>query len=189
MRLRNTLVVLAAAGLLAGAGQARAQAVDRVNPGDQLQVVVYAGGEKQEDFMAVVTPDTTITCPLLGIVKVAESGTAQIAADLVTAYGHGYYVDPQVLVTVKETGGKIYVLGEVRNPGIFLLRDGPTALSACVLAGGFTDFAAPRQVKVMRVENGKPKVIKVDLTRVKRGKARDLTLRDGDRLEVPRRLF
>jgi polysaccharide export outer membrane protein len=93
------------------------------------------------------------------------------------------------LVSVREHGGKIYVLGEVRNPGVFPLRDGPTALSACVLAGGFTDFASPGRVKITRIEDGKPKLIRVDLIRVKRGKARDLILRDGDRIEVPQRLF
>jgi polysaccharide export outer membrane protein len=90
---------------------------------------------------------------------------------------------------VKEYGAKIYVLGEVKRPGIFALRDGPTTLSACVLAGGFTDFASPRRVKITRLVDGKPKLIQVDLIRVQRGKAQDLPLRDGDRIEVPKRWF
>jgi polysaccharide export outer membrane protein len=176
--------------LLAGAAGAWAQAVsDAVGPGDILDITVYAGGEKQENFTATVSPDRTIACPLLGVWKLDGAGTAEIAEKLRAAFAKGYYVDPQVLVSVKEHGAKIYVLGEVRHPGIFLLRDGPTVLSACVLAGGFTEYASPKRVRVTRLEDGKPKLIQVDLTRVKRGKAHDLTLRDGDRIEVPPRFF
>jgi protein involved in polysaccharide export with SLBB domain len=190
MSLRNSIALMLAAGLLAGAAEVRAQAVsDAVGPGDILEITVYAGGEKQDEFTATVSPDRTIACPLLGVWKLDGAGTVEIAAKLRAALAAGYYVDPQVLVSVKEHGAKIYVLGEVRHPGIFLLRDGPTALNACVLAGGFTDYASPRHVKITRLENGKPKLIQVDLIRVKRGKAHDLPLRDGDRIEVPQRLF
>jgi len=94
-----------------------------------------------------------------------------------------------VLVSVKEHGARIYVLGEVKHPGVYLLTDGPTLLSACALAGGFTDFAAPQRAKLARSDGGKLTYITVDLMKAKRGKAQDVRLRSGDRLEIPRRLF
>jgi polysaccharide export outer membrane protein len=184
------MILVTLAGLMAGAPAARSQSnSDIAEPGDVLSITVYAGGEKQEDFTATVSPERTITCPLIGVWKLEGTGTAEIAARLAAALSRGYYVDPQVLVSVKEHGAKIYVLGEVKHPGIFSLRDGPTTLSACVLAGGFTDFASPKRVKITRLVDGKPKLIQVDLIRVQRGKAHDLPLRDGDRIEVPQRWF
>jgi protein involved in polysaccharide export with SLBB domain len=190
MRLRRPIALMMLVGLMASAPEVRPQpASDAADPGDVLQITIYAGGEKQEDFTATVSAERTITCPLIGVWKIGDGGTAEIAARLGTALAQGYYVDPQVLVSVKERGAKIFVLGEVKSPGVFPLRDGPTALSACVLAGGFTDFASPRRVKITRLVDGKPKLIQVDLIRVRRGKAHDLPLRDGDRIEVPQRRF
>ena len=57
------------------------------------------------------------------------------------------------------------------------------------LAGGFTDFASLKKVKVTRTVNGHPKAVSVDLTRVMQGKADDPPLLRSDRIEVPQRRF
>ncbi len=190
MRMRILFVLAAAAGLALSAGPARSQATGAiVGPGDVLQITVYAGGDKQDDFAATVSAQGTITCPLLGEFKLGAMETSGIAASLQAALAKDYYVDPQVLVSVKEHGGMVYLLGEVRRPGAYPLGDASTALSACAMAGGWTDFASPRRAKVTRIEDGKPKLIVVDLLKVRQGKAADLPLQSGDRVEVPRRLF
>jgi polysaccharide export outer membrane protein len=160
-----------------------------VEPGDVLQIEVYAGGEKQNDFSVTVSPDLTIICPLIGSVDVDSTGTTGISSRLRAILARDYYVDPQVMVSVKEHAAKIYVLGEVKHPGIYALSDGPTLLSACALAGGFSDFAAPQRARIARSENGKMRFINVDLMKAQRGKTEDVRLRGGDRLEIPRRLF
>ena len=190
IHMRILIVLLAVVGCMATSTALVAQTGSQsVGPGDVLQVEVYAGGEKQQDFAATISPEGTITCPLIGEFKLAGTGTTEIASELRVALARGYFVDPQVLVSVKEYGGRVFVMGEVRRPGLYALRDGPTALSACVLAGGFTDFAAPRHAKITRVEGGKSKLIVVDLMKVKGGKAPDPMLRAGDRIEIPPRLF
>lgn len=164
-------------------------ATESLEPGDVLQIEVYAGGEKQNEFSATVSPEHTIVCPLIGSLEVDSTGTQGIGEKLRAILARDYFVDPQVLVSVKEHGGKIYVMGEVKHPGIYSLSDGPTLLSACALAGGFTDFAAPQKAKIARYEDGKLKYITVDLTKAKRSKTEDVRLRGGDRLEIPHRLF
>jgi polysaccharide export outer membrane protein len=190
MYMRFPGVVLLLAALTAAATAAPTRPVsEAVEPGDVLQIEIYAGGEKQSDFSVTVTPDRTIICPLIGSVEVDSAGTMEIGAKLSALLARDYYVDPQVLVSVKEHSAKIFVLGEVKHPGVYLLSDGPTLLSACALAGGFTDFAAPQHAKLARTEGGKLKYINVDLMKAKRGKAEDMRLRGGDRLEIPHRLF
>ncbi|MCI5179114.1 MAG: hypothetical protein D3911_07310, partial [Candidatus Electrothrix sp. AW3_4] len=39
---------------------------------------------------------------------------------------------------------------EVENPGMFPYRPGLTALNACVMAGGFTESAAPERATIIR---------------------------------------
>ena len=80
---------------------------------------------------------------------------------------------------------KIYVGGEVKAPGIYLYQPGLTALRACLLAGGFTDYAAPNRTQVIRRQGDEQVIIKIDLNAVKKGKAADVTLQPGDRIEVP----
>ena len=160
-----------------------------VGVGDILQVTVFAGGEKQEDFVATVAATGTITCPLLGEVTVKGLTTDEVAKLLRATLAKDFFVDPQVLVTVKEYGGQVYVTGEVKNPGAYGVKDGLTVLHACLLAGGFTDFASLRQVKLTRVVNGQPKTALIDVVKVRQGKEADPLVAGGDRLEVPRRRF
>jgi polysaccharide export outer membrane protein len=92
-------------------------------------------------------------------------------------------------VSVKEYGGQVYVMGAVSRPGAYGFQEGLTALRACLLAGGFSDFASLRRVKISRLLEGKSRTITVDLSKVSKGKAEDPALIRGDRIEVPRRGF
>ena len=183
--------LLAGLLLLAGAGLPAAAAVGPiVNPGAVLDIAVYAAGKKELEFTATVAPDSTIMIPLAGTTKVGGLETTKVSQRLQRLYGKDYFVDPQVLVNVKEYGGRVLVSGEVQRPGIYPMGIGLTALSATVLAGGFTDFASAGRAKVVRtMRNGRTEVLKVDLGKVLKGQVPDLVLRDGDRIDVPRRLF
>ncbi|HEY2956555.1 MAG TPA: polysaccharide biosynthesis/export family protein [Candidatus Eisenbacteria bacterium] len=160
-----------------------------VEQGDVLVITVYAGGEKQDEFTDAVSVNGSITCPMSGPVQVAGLAIPEIAARVREVLARSYYVDPQVLVSVKEYGGRIYLLGEFKRPGIYPVSDRLTVLSAVALAGGLTDYAAPRKLRLTRVEGGKTRVRPIDLERVMDGKAEDLALRSGDRIDVPRRGF
>jgi polysaccharide export outer membrane protein len=181
------MTVLALALLLR---QASAEApASPVVVGDILQVTIFAGGEKQEDFTATVVASGTITCPLLGETKVAGLTTDEIAKQLRAMLARDFFVDPQVLISVKQYGGQVYVTGEVKQPGAYGVRDGLTVLHACLLAGGFSDFASLRQVKLTRVVDGQSRTAVIDVVKVRQGKQPDPLMASGDRLEVPRRRF
>jgi protein involved in polysaccharide export with SLBB domain len=177
--------------LLVVGGEAAATTVTPVlNPGAVLDISVYAAGKKELDFTATVQPDSSIMAPLVGTTKVAGLDAARVSSRLQRLYDKNYFVNPQVLVNVKEYGGRVLVSGEVRQPGIYPVGQGLTALSATVLAGGFTDFASLSRAKIVRTaKNGRTEVVKVDLGKILKGEVPDLALRDGDRVDVPRRLF
>ncbi len=79
----------------------------------------------------------------------------------------------------------IFIEGEVKNPGMYPYRPGLTALNACVMAGGFNEFSAPNRTKIIRANGQEKEVLKVDLERVKNGKAADVPLQPGDFIQVP----
>jgi polysaccharide export outer membrane protein len=80
---------------------------------------------------------------------------------------------------------KIYLEGEVKNPGAYDFQPGITALNACTMAGGFGTFAAPNRTKIIRVKGGDTEIIKVNLNLVQEGKIPDVELKPGDRVHVP----
>ena len=87
--------------------------------------------------------------------------------------------------TLNLAESKIYVDGEVKKPGVYDYQPGMTAMSACIIAGGFDRFAAPNRTRIIRKEGKKQVVIEIDLDKVKRGTAPDVELKPGDRVHVP----
>jgi polysaccharide export outer membrane protein len=81
---------------------------------------------------------------------------------------------------------RIMVLGEVRTPSVIPFREGMTTLDAILSAGGFTQFANPNNVVVVRKEGNEVTNIEVRLKDViKKGKvSSDLPLKPGDRIVV-----
>lgn len=80
-------------------------------------------------------------------------------------------------------GHRVYITGQVSKPGAYDYQEGLTALNLCLLAGGFTDSAAPNRAKVIR-DNGE-KTFKVNLNKIKKGEAVDFELEPGDRINIP----
>jgi len=161
-----------------------------IGAGDVLQITIYAGGEQQESFITEVSAAGTITIPLLGQLSTDNLLPAGLSERLIQRLSEGsYYVNPHVIVTVKEYAGKVYVNGEVGRPGAYSVRDGLTVLNACILAGGFSDYAALSRVKVFRSVKGNTQLFKINLKKVQKGEQPDLLLRPGDRIEVPHRRF
>jgi len=160
-----------------------------IGVGDLIQVIVYAGGEEQENFTAEVSTKGKITSPLLGEIVAGGLRPSELARRLTDRLGRDYYVNPQVVVNVKEYADRVQISGEVLHPGAYSIRGGLTALNACLLAGGFTQFAALNRVVVIRNSKGRPQIIKINLGKVQKGKKPDLMLQAGDWIDVPHQKF
>ncbi len=80
---------------------------------------------------------------------------------------------------------KIYVEGQVVRPGVYEYQPGLTALSACIMAGGFDKYAAISRARIVRMVNNKQKIIKIDLKEISKGKVKDVPMKPGDRLHIP----
>jgi polysaccharide export outer membrane protein len=87
--------------------------------------------------------------------RTAEGGSNTIAVDLNTPL----FPDDTVVVAPSE---KVYVTGEVTRSGGLPYEDGLRLHKAITLAGGFTDKADKRAIKVTRVAQGQAQVIQAD---------------------------
>jgi len=110
-----------------------------------------------------------------------------LAEDLVVASGDVVVVEAKKDSDINEQ--QVYITGCLNKPGAYDYQSGLTALSLCIIAGGFTNRAAPqRSTLIRKVEvEGKvfDKVYDIDLEKVKKGKIIDFELKPGDRLNVP----
>ncbi len=122
----------------------------------------------------ILLPDDSVVIPRVsGGPAVAGPGGAPSTG---TAAG----AEPQV----------VYVMGEVRRPGSVPLTKDLNVMKALALAGGFTPFAAPRRVVVIRQEDEKKVTLPVDVTALLKGEeAKDVPLKAGDVVHVPESLF
>jgi polysaccharide export outer membrane protein len=87
---------------------------------------------------------------------------------------------PNDTVFVKQAA-RVFVSGEVRNPGSYIYTPGLTARQAVSLAGGFTPDASTRRVRVIRDTERRPKdELKLGL---------EAPLQPGDTIIVKAKLF
>ena len=74
----------------------------------------------------------------------------------------------------------VYVFGQVKNPGAYGVQTNTTVLQALSLAGGVTEQGAMNRIKVVRIDKGVKREVKVKLTDI---------VRPGDTIIVPQRFF
>jgi polysaccharide export outer membrane protein len=121
----------------------------RIGPGDVLKVVVW----KHEELstQAAVRPDGAISLPLVGDVSATGRSAPEIAGDVQRRLHRFYQDDPPVTVQVQEVKSyKIYVVGEVNKPGEYAPSQEVTVLMSLSMAGGFTRFADPDRIVIVR---------------------------------------
>lgn len=97
-----------------------------------------------------VSQEGTFTFHLIG--KVSAEGLSLFALeDLIEKrLADGYILEPQVTVNVKSyQNRKVFLFGEVKSPGSYVLKRKTHILELISKAGGFTDKAA-RTIKIVR---------------------------------------
>jgi len=84
----------------------------------------------------------------------------------------------------------VNVLGEVNRPARITLPKGGTLLDALALAGGFTRMANTSVIILIHKSAGeKPDSVKINLKPILSGDAKDVTLRDGDTVNIKASIF
>lgn len=160
----------------------------RIGVGDKLEINVFG----HEDLAKVVEvrSDGTINYPLIGDMRVEGRTAAEIDTDLTRVLGRDFLVDPQVSVDVREYRSQwVTIIGEVRNPGKYVLRRNMRVIDVLAEAGGATKEAGSQIVVTRQGPEGSPRQIALDRTRILSQESQDsnISLEHGDIITVGER--
>jgi len=157
----------------------------KLHAGDKIEISVW----KEVDLQRSVTvrPDGRFSFPLTGDVVAAGRSVEEVRGDVENRLKK-YIPEPVVTVTAVETGGnRVYVIGQVARPGMFVMNPELNVLQALTLAGGPTPFAKLDDISVLRGSGTAQKTLPFRYSQVVDGKslAQNITLESGDVVVVP----
>jgi polysaccharide export outer membrane protein len=199
-RFNILLALLFAFAVGGGSGSASAQQAGqpapagvayRINPGDELDVLVW--GDERLQRSVRVLPDGTFAFPLVGQVVAAGRLPSELERIITAGLQPQYRGQvPQVTVSVKNpTGFQFSVVGKVKGPGTFTPGRYVNALEALSIAGGTTEFADVSNIRIIRKSGDDLLTIRVRVVDALRGSGGRLSTTDipqilsGDTLVVP----
>ena len=133
----------------------------RLGAEDVIDVFVWK--EPELSTTVVIRPDGKISLPLANELEASGKTAAELQREISERL-RKYITEPIVNVMVKQINSlKISVLGEVRKPDVYRIKNQVTVLDAIAMAGGFTDLARPNRVVVLRNTASGPQRIKINV--------------------------
>jgi polysaccharide export outer membrane protein len=157
----------------------------RLNPEDVIKISVW----KEEDLQGevLVRPDGGISFPLVGDLKAGGKTIQELQKEIAVKIQR--YI-PEAVVSVslvKLAGLKVYVIGKVNKPGLFVIGDYVDVMQALSLAGGVTPYADYDKIKILRRKHDEKIVFPFAYTEVAKGKKleQNIVLETGDVVVVP----
>ena len=170
---------------------AKAQQAGILKSGDSVVIQLKTPAEDAENFTTTyaVSDRGTIKLPMLEQeIPAAGVSASTLARRIEAAYKAAeIYTTPMINVTLPTVTADglanhvVSVGGEVRATGEFPLRQGMTLMSAINRAGGFTEFARTKGVKLLR---GNQETI-YDMRKIQANGSNNPVLMDGDQIIVP----
>ena len=160
---------------------------DRYNvlPGDVLQISVWNEPELQQEVL--VRPDSAVSFPLAGDVSTHGRTVVELQEELTSRLTR-YISAPVVTVSVKQIlGNKVYVIGQVNDPGEFVVNPRVDVMQALSMAGGVTAFASTNDIKILRRSGAEQQALSFSYNDVLKGRSleKNIVLQSGDIVVVP----
>lgn len=182
--MKKTILALTLALSLQGLAAASAADNDYIMcPGDQLQVVVYRHTDISSPLNStpyIVRPDGKVTFPLIGDIDVTGKTVTEFTRQLEAGLAE-YLVRPQVSVNILKLGTtRVYVLGEVKKPGLYELEKSHRVLDALGKAEGFTEKAAKKKIFLIRKGAEEPVLVNINNFLKKSDQSQNYVLNEGD---------
>ncbi|OGQ62992.1 MAG: hypothetical protein A3I81_06765 [Deltaproteobacteria bacterium RIFCSPLOWO2_02_FULL_55_12] len=152
---------------------------------DVLEISVWKNPEISKTVQ--VRPDGMITLPLIGDVKASGLTPIQLREEINNRL-KAYQETAITSVIVQDVRSyKIFVLGEVLNPGTYMVSRRTTLLQAIAMAGGLSQFASNSIVLVrenLGEETEKIKIRFSDIVDEDEKRDKNVVLKPGDTLFV-----
>jgi polysaccharide biosynthesis/export protein len=157
----------------------------KINPGDVLNVSVW----REEDLKleVLVRPDGKISFPLAGDVQAAGNSVEEVR-ELLTKQLEKLIPDLVVSVSILQiNGNKVFVIGQVNQPGEINANPYIDVVQALSIAGGANAFANLSNISILRRTDSGQISIPFDYSDIEDGKKleQNIILQAGDVIVVP----
>ena len=167
-----------------------------IGPQDVLFVTVFDQADLGGKY--AVELDGTFSFPLIGRVRAGGGTIRDVEVELKTRLARGFFKNPQVTVAIEQyRSQRVFIVGEVKNAGTYVLTGDMTLIEALAKAGS-TTTAAGDDVVVVRGKGADravlpdaqaaTDVVRLNLRDLQSGAAavRNIQLADGDTIYIPR---
>lgn len=149
-------------------------------PGDGVRITFYNISDQISGDYFVQT-DGNIQLPFIGLVSTVDKNFENIRKEIVASY-EKLYKNPEITV---QPLYKIRILGEIQKPGIYYVTGVEKLSDVIALAGGQTENANLNNIYFVQDD------IKININAKemfeKGKKIRDIGLKSGDQVYVPRK--
>lgn len=174
-RLLGLFALLAVPSLSAQSAPPRVKEAPTLKPGDVLEITVWREAELSGEFLVDETGEVTL--PLLGRRRVLDQDFSNLRDSLLVAYQRELR-NPSIVITPLR---RVYVLGEVNEPGLYQVEPTISLAGAIALAGGVSSQGDLTGLRVIRdgavIRNGAEAS----------NSLADVDIRSGDQIFVERR--
>ena len=196
---RRTAAALLLAACLPAAGLAAAAQDEQdytIGPRDVLQIHVFNQPELSGPY--TVETDGALSFPLIGRIVAGRQTVRAFEQALRERLAAGYFRNPRVTVTIAEhRSRRVFIVGEVRQPGAYPLTGAMSVIELLALAGGTTPLASGEAVAVrggpsstgpvLPADDEGAGTLRVNLEALEEGDlSQNVMLRHGDTIFVPR---
>ncbi|MGC9324462.1 MAG: polysaccharide biosynthesis/export family protein [Desulfomonilia bacterium] len=154
-----------------------------IGPTDLLEISVW--GEDSISRQVIVRSDGFISLPLIGDIKASDKTPPELQKDIEKSL-LAFIKDPRCAVIVLEPRSKrLYIEGQVNQPGQYTLDRDMTLIQVISMAGGFTEWADRSSIIILRTEGSKKNRFTVNYKKIIKGTVEDIAIRPGDTIVVP----
>jgi polysaccharide export outer membrane protein len=167
-----------------------------LKPGDRIKITIYPEDEFIKGGEMQISSEGNITLPLVGKVEVGQQLIRDAEAAIRKLIDADYLVNPEVVIEVvkqsEQSKIQIVLLGAVRKPGSYEFPAGETKVTLLKLmsdAGGFSEVANVKKIKIVREVDGKKNVIRANAEAIMSGDSPDVELQSGDIVHVSESMF
>jgi polysaccharide export outer membrane protein len=152
---------------------------------DALEITFWKDDTLSSDV--VVLPDGKISLTLVNEIQAAGLTTEQLRANIEKAASK-ILVDPTVGVIVKAINSRrVSICCMVAKPGTYSIIRPTTVFELITIAGGLQEYADEKNIRITRMENGKPTSIRFNYKDFVNGKnleQNNILLKPGDQITV-----
>ncbi|RYE30642.1 MAG: hypothetical protein EOP42_11875 [Sphingobacteriaceae bacterium] len=147
------------------------------------QSVATGGGQVSQIPTYQVEEDGTVALPVIGRIVIAGLTRLEASRKIEDLYKKSLLKDP--IIDLKIINLKVTILGEVRTQGNYLLlKDKINLVDMIGQAGGLTEKADEKTIKIVRGDKAHPQVIMADLSNIGTLANPELNLQNNDIIYV-----